>query len=45
MVHASIPFVPDTNGRVDMRVPLEGLTPGAHILRVALTNGTDVPVA
>lgn len=40
-VRASMPFVPDAEGRVDLRVPLEGLAPGAHILRVALTNGAD----
>jgi VWFA-related protein len=40
-VHASMPFVPDTDGRVDLRVPLEGLTPGPQVLRVTLTSGDN----
>lgn len=40
-VHSSRPFVPGTDGRVDLRVPLEGLPGGAHILRVTATNGAD----
>ena len=38
-VHASIPFVPGQDGRVDLRVPLEGLAPGAYILRASATVG------
>ena len=40
-VHRSMPFAATDDGRVDLRVSLEGLTRGAHILRVTATRGTD----
>jgi len=40
-VHASMPFIPDKDGRVELRVPLSGLTPGAHILRATVMHDVD----
>jgi VWFA-related protein len=40
-VEASMPFTPDADGRVDLRVPLAGLAPGAHILRVTLKSAEN----
>jgi VWFA-related protein len=37
-VHVSVPFAPDEDGRVDLRVPLGDLARGAYILRASVTG-------
>lgn len=40
-VHRSMPFVPDADGHVDLRVPLDTLASGAYILRLTVTNAAN----
>ena len=40
-VHASLPFVPDKDGRVELAVPLEGLERGPYIVRAMVTGGEN----